>query len=229
MTKVAYFTNAVEQEYFKEYLKDWKVSPNLSNQNFHNKLIKALMLNFKVKVLSIRPINSNFKEKSLYAMIHSTNGVQWCYPKVSTNRIAKLLFLNRRIYNVFAIDSDEEVIFVDTLNLSLLKAAKKATRKHHNKIIGVCTDNPNNISFVKESYNKKLLALANEFDKYVVLTEKGREVASTMYERHEYIAKILMKLGVDEKTAYEDSCLIEHDISKETFDAIKKSTEHMFK
>ncbi|MBO4358256.1 MAG: metal-dependent transcriptional regulator [Erysipelotrichaceae bacterium] len=66
-------------------------------------------------------------------------------------------------------------------------------------------------------------------DKYVVLTEKGREVASTMYERHEYIAKILMKLGVDEKTAYEDSCLIEHDISKETFDAIKKSTEHMFK
>ena len=66
-------------------------------------------------------------------------------------------------------------------------------------------------------------------DKNLVLTEKGTEVAATMYERHEYIARVLMKLGVEEKTAYEDSCLVEHDISKETFDAIKKATENMFK
>ncbi len=66
-------------------------------------------------------------------------------------------------------------------------------------------------------------------DKNIVLTEKGTEVAATMYERHEYIARVLMKLGVEEKTAYEDSCLVEHDISKETFDAIKKATENMFK
>ena len=65
-------------------------------------------------------------------------------------------------------------------------------------------------------------------DKYITLTEKGNKVAQTMYERHEYIAQVLMKLGVNEKTAYEDSCLIEHDISKETFDAIKKATQHLF-
>ena len=66
-------------------------------------------------------------------------------------------------------------------------------------------------------------------NKNISLTKKGNDVASAMYERHEYIAKILMKLGVSKKTAYEDSCLIEHDLSKETFEAIKKATKNMFK
>ena len=61
----------------------------------------------------------------------------------------------------------------------------------------------------------------------ISLTEKGKEVATTMYERHEYIARVLMKLGVDEKTAYEDSCLIEHDISRQSFEAIKKYTANL--
>ena len=56
----------------------------------------------------------------------------------------------------------------------------------------------------------------------LMLTDKGMEIASKMYERHQMIAKALIKLGVDEKTAYEDSCRIEHDISDETFKAIKK-------
>ena len=59
----------------------------------------------------------------------------------------------------------------------------------------------------------------------ITLSEKGLKIAVTMYERHEYIARILMKLGVDKKTAYEDSCLIEHDLSAESFAAIKKATQ----
>lgn len=60
----------------------------------------------------------------------------------------------------------------------------------------------------------------------LTLTEKGMMIASKMYERHRVIAEALMKLGVAEKTAYEDSCKIEHDISDETFSAIKK---HLYK
>ena len=63
----------------------------------------------------------------------------------------------------------------------------------------------------------------------VVLTEKGKDVATSMYERHEYIARLLIKLGVDEKIAYEDSCLIEHDISQESFEAIKNATKDFVK
>lgn len=65
----------------------------------------------------------------------------------------------------------------------------------------------------------------------ITLTPKGVEVAERIYERHEIIAKILMALGVDEETAYADSCKIEHDISDKSFECMKahflKNTSQM--
>lgn len=61
-----------------------------------------------------------------------------------------------------------------------------------------------------------------ENDGGISLTEKGLEVASKVYERHQVIARLLITLGVDEETAYEDSCKIEHDISQQTFEKIKE-------
>ncbi len=55
----------------------------------------------------------------------------------------------------------------------------------------------------------------------ICLTEKGLLIAERMYERHGIIAKALMKLGVSEKAAFEDSCKIEHHISEESFEKIK--------
>ena len=57
---------------------------------------------------------------------------------------------------------------------------------------------------------------------YITLTTSGREIAETMYERHILFSNWLMKLGVDEKTAVEDACKIEHVLSKESFEAIKR-------
>lgn len=57
---------------------------------------------------------------------------------------------------------------------------------------------------------------------YISLTPGGLAVAEKVYERHKVIAKGLMALGVSEKTAYEDSCKIEHDISSESFELLKK-------
>lgn len=59
----------------------------------------------------------------------------------------------------------------------------------------------------------------------ISLNPDGVKIAKTMSERHEYIAKLLMSLGVSKKTAYMDSCLIEHDLSNESFNAIKKATK----
>lgn len=58
---------------------------------------------------------------------------------------------------------------------------------------------------------------------YIYLTDSGREIAEMIYERHELISKWLMDLGVSEETATQDACRIEHVISKESFDAIKKN------
>ena len=57
---------------------------------------------------------------------------------------------------------------------------------------------------------------------YIELTESGRKRAENVYERHTLLANCLMKLGVSEKVAMADACKIEHDISEETFEALKK-------
>lgn len=59
-------------------------------------------------------------------------------------------------------------------------------------------------------------------DGLIALTEKGTEVAEKMYERHTVISSWLIKIGVSEETAVEDACRIEHVISEESFEAIKK-------
>ena len=54
------------------------------------------------------------------------------------------------------------------------------------------------------------------------LTDEGRAVAETMYSRHTVLAQMLTAIGVAEDVAAEDACRIEHVISEETFDAIKR-------
>ena len=56
---------------------------------------------------------------------------------------------------------------------------------------------------------------------HITLTEEGTKVALRIYERHVVISKLLIKIGVDKDTAYEDACKIEHDISDVTFECIK--------
>ena len=56
---------------------------------------------------------------------------------------------------------------------------------------------------------------------YIYLTESGKEIADTIYERHELLSSWLIKLGVNPQTAEEDACRIEHVISSESFNAIK--------
>lgn len=57
---------------------------------------------------------------------------------------------------------------------------------------------------------------------FIYLTDSGREIAEMIYERHEFLSDWLIKLGVSSEIATEDACRIEHVISKESFEAIKK-------
>lgn len=92
-------------------------------------------------------------------------------------------------------------------------------------------DVANEMNFTKASISVAMKRLRE--DKYInmdadgiiTLTDKGKEIASMVYERHQLIAKILIALGVNEKTAYEDSCKIEHDLSQESFEKIKEYYE----
>ncbi|MEE0866910.1 MAG: metal-dependent transcriptional regulator [Clostridia bacterium] len=96
-------------------------------------------------------------------------------------------------------------------------------------------DVANHLNFTKPSVSVAMKNFREEgyinvdSDGSITLTEKGQEIAQRMYERHQIIAKALMALGVDETTAYEDSCKIEHDISDLSFEKIKKHLEKYLK
>ena len=62
-------------------------------------------------------------------------------------------------------------------------------------------------------------------DGLIALTEKGQKIAEGVYERHTLFTQWLVSLGVDAATAAQDACRIEHVISKEAFEAIKRHVE----
>ena len=69
---------------------------------------------------------------------------------------------------------------------------------------------------------KKSEHISVDADGYITLTPKGKTLAEQLYERHTVLSSMLMALGIDEKTATEDACRIEHVISEKSFAIVKK-------
>ncbi len=86
----------------------------------------------------------------------------------------------------------------------------------------------NELNFSKPSVSIMLKKLKDEgyididSNQHIHLLPSGLEIAEKILERHELLTKILIELGVNPDVAEDDACKIEHDLSKETFDAIKK-------
>lgn len=62
---------------------------------------------------------------------------------------------------------------------------------------------------------------------YITLTDKGARIALSIYERHVMLAEILTLIGVDPSTAQRDACKIEHDLSPETIEALRKLRDQL--
>ena len=63
-------------------------------------------------------------------------------------------------------------------------------------------------------------------DGMITLTETGMEIANRIYTRHKVLTDLFTRLGVPEEIAREDACKVEHDLSPETFEAIRKAHEN---
>ncbi len=89
-------------------------------------------------------------------------------------------------------------------------------------------DIANEMSYSKPSVSVAMKNLKNHDyieispEGYITLTPSGREIAADTYERHTLLSDWLIYLGVDEETAAADACRVEHDISPESFQAIKQ-------
>ena len=71
--------------------------------------------------------------------------------------------------------------------------------------------------------------VTTDADGFLSLTENGRDVAMKMYERHKLLTAFLTELGVSEQTASVDACKIEHHLSDESFEAIKRHAKTSIK
>ena len=69
--------------------------------------------------------------------------------------------------------------------------------------------------------------IAMDGDNYITLTEQGLEIAQKIYDRHTILTELLVRLGVPEEIATADACRMEHAISDESFEAIKRHLEIM--
>ena len=87
----------------------------------------------------------------------------------------------------------------------------------------------NHLGFSKPSVSVAMKNLeTNDFitrdaDGFISLTESGEEIAEMIFERHRLLTDLFVRLGVSEETARDDACKIEHDLSEETFECIKRA------
>ena len=87
----------------------------------------------------------------------------------------------------------------------------------------------NRLGFSKPSVSVAMKNLeTNDFikrdkDGLISLTESGEEIAEMIFERHKLLTDLFVRLGVSEETARDDACKIEHDLSEETFECIKRA------
>lgn len=92
-------------------------------------------------------------------------------------------------------------------------------------------DIANELSYSKPSISVAMKNLrASEYvtvseEGYITLTKTGKKLAETVFERHTILSNMLIRLGVDPDIARADACKMEHDISPESFAAIKKHVE----
>ena len=170
-------SSAMIDEEFNQYTTIARIKPNPSNQNFYSKLIKALAYNNNVSVLSLRPfVKGSLLDTYLDARVAVDGMVHYYYPFQKITKLYKLFRQEKEILRV--VDNivqeqhyDNFVVVVDTLRYSLLKVAHKLRKKYGCKIIGVLTDNPQNLSGIRSSYVKSIKNNANNFDGYLALSE----------------------------------------------------------
>lgn len=77
------------------------------------------------------------------------------------------------------------------------------------------------VSIAMKNLRNKNLITVNEFG-FIYLTDEGKKIAESIYERHKVLTDFFVSIGVSEKIAMEDACRIEHVISDESFKALKE-------
>lgn len=202
---IIFLTSSMADSDFISYASKAKIKPNPSNQNFYNKLIKCLSLNNKVFAVSLRPFcKGMFNEDELKESRGVEGTVSYYYTKESLSKVYKATKLHKDIASTIESIAREEnlnsfVILVDTLRYGLVKAANLIKQNYDCKVIGVVTDNPNNLSNVKKSFVKSVLKASSNLDGYICLTERLNKIFNEMERPHYLLEGIVEDIEKERK------------------------------
>lgn len=206
MSHIIYITTAMDKNDFDEYLPHWSSSPNPSNQNFHNKMIRSLSINNKIDVISVRPFSKKLCDiKNLKKSEKEDSNITWHYISIQRNIFQKIIKGQKQVSAIVKkIITDDSVVFVDTINPSLAHFTKHSMKKRKNKIIGICTDSPSNISGTSRSYTMYLLSHANNYSGYIALTAGLNELFNANNRPHLILEGLVEENLVAKNTQYEN-------------------------
>lgn len=104
---------------------------------------------------------------------------------------------------------------------TILILSKQQNEVHAVDICSYLSYSRPTVSIVLRQMRENGLVRVDEYN-HIHLTDEGYAIASRIYERHTLLSELLTALGVSRETAQRDACKIEHDLSDETFEAIKR-------
>lgn len=162
--RIAYFTTAQEADEFKKFYIDRNIETNNSNQVFHSNFIDCLALEHEVMVFSCR---SDAKE--VHPSQAKTKGkITWNYLATKTSSFKNVLSQRKEVSKA---KKYTDIAFVDTTNARCLMAARKYCKNKRIPMIGIVTDNPQNISEQKKAVSKIIMFLSKKCSAYICVTE----------------------------------------------------------
>jgi len=106
----------------------------------------------------------------------------------------------------------------DYLEMILMLQEKKGFARSVDIASGLCVTKPS-VSYATKRLRENGY-ITMDVDGLITLTECGREIACRMYSRHKMLTDFLLSIGIDEETAREDACRLEHDLSDKSFEAL---------
>ena len=171
--KVIYVTTSIDENDYVEFSKIWSVSINPSNQNFHNKIIRALANDNIVEVVSIRPFSrKKCSLKKLVAEDKVVGNIHYHYLKVIRSKYLRVFSMKSQFKKLLPSLIDEQTVLItDTINPRCVQLMNYAKKKYKIPCLGICTDSPSNISGTSRAYTMFLLNNTKHLDGYITLTE----------------------------------------------------------
>ena len=199
--KIIYVTTTIDADDYKSFVSLWSKKPNPSNQNFHNKVIRALAKTNEVEVVSIRPFSRKLMSiKALAKEDKQIDGIKWHYLPIKGNKLTRFISIKREAKKVFKKgELDDAIILTDTININCMNVATMLSKRAKRPVVGICTDSPSNITGTLKSYTMYLLKKASKLDGYIALTSELNTLFNDANKPHLIIEGIVENINQNTK------------------------------